>query len=158
MKIKKAGGLLFIMIFAINPLFGQTSRAEMQKMYTDYINSEWGYSLYASNAEHVVFDDSQGNRFVIFINTNNTFQMGYYNQYLGESYTTDSLNRAKAAMESHLKDITVIFNGVREPGGWFMANIRLSRPDDFKKYFLRLFYSLRIANDLFYVELFKQRE
>jgi len=84
----------------------------MQKMYTDYINSEWGYSLYATNVEYVVFDDSQGNRFVIFINTNNTFQMGYYNQYLGESYTTDSLNRAKAAMESHLKDITVIFNGI----------------------------------------------
>jgi len=61
-------------------------------------------------------------------------------------------------MESHLKDITVIFNGGREPGGWFMANIRLNRPDNFKKYFLRLLYSLRIANDLFYVELFKQRE
>jgi hypothetical protein len=150
--------LVVIMLLIGYVLFAQMSRSDMQKMYTGYLSSNMGYSSFLVNDGSVVFDDRQENRYIIFINTGSSFQMGCYDQYLGETYAMDSLNKAKIMLESHLKDVAVIFNGGNEPGGWFMANIRLSRPEDFTRVFPRLLYSLRIARDLFYIELFKQEE
>ena len=152
---------LFIALFASNALFGQTTKPQMQKMYSDYLK-ENGYSpQVAADGSLIIFDDRNGNgyRYVIFVNDESSkcFQMGRYDKYLGEGNYWDKLNEAKKSLESYLKDITVVFDGGRDPGGWFMANVALKKPDDFKRVFTRIVLSLRVAEDLFYVELLRQR-
>ncbi|GHV61198.1 hypothetical protein AGMMS49587_04710 [Spirochaetia bacterium] len=128
------------------------SKNDLQKMYIDYLRSEGISPSIASDFNGNIFFDDENWRYWIIIDeaTPNMFRLWLYYPYLGETWSYDKLEKAKSIFENTVKIVRVEFNGGGDAGGWYMAEIPLNRPEDFKHIFRIYLTSLSAANRTFY--------
>jgi hypothetical protein len=153
--MKKFFVFVLFSLCAVSILTAQSvSKANLQNMYIGYLRSE-GFSPYIANDfdGNIYFDDGNW-RYWIIVNetTPNVFRLWLYYPYLGESWSSDKLDKAKSIFENASKIIKVEFDfyNTGEAGGWYKAELPLAKPEDFKHMFRTYLASITWANSSFY--------